>query len=50
MVEYKIGIVLGLVAVLLEEVIDNPKINTKKYLLERVGELGALSDKELDAF
>ena len=39
-----------ILAVLLEEVIDNPKINTKKYLLERVGELGALSDKELDAF
>jgi poly(A) polymerase/tRNA nucleotidyltransferase (CCA-adding enzyme) len=33
---------------LLEEVLDNPDINTKKTLLEQVGKLTDLSDKELE--
>jgi len=36
-----------ILAILLEEVIDDPKLNTKKYLLDRVKELKELSDKEL---
>jgi len=39
-----------ILAILLEEVIEDPKRNTKKNLLDRVKELNALSDKELDAF
>lgn len=33
--------------VLLDEVLDDPKKNTKKYLEEKAKELGALSEKEL---
>lgn len=40
----KIG---DLLALLLNEVLDDPKLNTKKYLKKRVGELGKLSDEEL---
>lgn len=36
-------------AILLDEVIDDPKRNTKKHLTERVMELGKLSDGELEA-
>ena len=32
---------------LLEEVLDEPKKNDKKYLLKRVEELGKLSDEDL---
>lgn len=42
----KIGQVL---AALLEEVLDDPKLNTKKYLEKRIKELGGLSEKELSA-
>jgi len=42
----KIGAVL---AVLLEEVLDNPKLNEKKKLEARVKALGKLSEKELAA-
>ena len=34
-------------AILLDEVLDDPKRNTKKYLGEKVKELGGLSDKEI---
>jgi len=40
----KVGQVL---AILLDEVLDDPKRNTKKYLGEKVKELGGLSDKEI---
>lgn len=40
----KVGEVLS---VLLEEILDNPKLNAKKYLEKRIKELGALSDQEL---
>ncbi|MBI2024710.1 MAG: CCA tRNA nucleotidyltransferase [Candidatus Harrisonbacteria bacterium] len=40
----KVGAILAL---LLEEVLDDPKQNTKKSLLERVWELGKLPEKEL---
>ncbi|MCR4261017.1 MAG: HD domain-containing protein, partial [Candidatus Colwellbacteria bacterium] len=39
-----------ILAVLLEEVIDDPKKNTKSSLTKRAKELDALSDKELGAF
>ncbi|MEX2007993.1 MAG: HDIG domain-containing metalloprotein [Candidatus Spechtbacterales bacterium] len=42
----KVGQVL---AVLLEDVLDEPERNTKEYLLKRADELGKLSDKELAA-
>ena len=43
------GPILGKVLnILLGEVLDDPKKNTKKYLKIRVKELGALKDKELD--
>lgn len=41
----KIGAIL---AVLLEEVLDDPKKNTVEILEERIAELGNLSDKELN--
>jgi len=37
-----------ILAVLLAEVLDEPKLNTKKYLEERIQALGKLSKKELD--
>ena len=40
----KVGQVL---AILLDEVLDDPKLNTKKYLGEKVKELGGLPDKEI---
>ena len=40
----KIGHIL---AILLDEALDNPKINEKRYLQKRVQELGNLSEKEL---
>jgi tRNA nucleotidyltransferase (CCA-adding enzyme) len=40
----KVGKIL---AVLLEEVLDNPKLNTKPILTERVKELGTMTEKEL---
>ncbi|MBI2582935.1 HD domain-containing protein [Candidatus Azambacteria bacterium] len=40
----KVGMVLN---ALLEEVLDDPKRNTKEYLEGRIRELGALSDSEL---
>lgn len=42
----KIGQIL---AALLEEVLDDPKLNTKEYLEKRMRELGKLSEKELAA-
>lgn len=36
-----------ILATLLDEVLDDPSLNTKKYLMSRVKELGAMSDKEL---
>ena len=43
------GPILGkILNILLGEVLDDPKKNTKKYLKIRVKELGALKDKELD--
>ena len=36
-----------IMAVLLEEILDEPKNNTKKYLVKRVGELSKLSESEL---
>jgi poly(A) polymerase/tRNA nucleotidyltransferase (CCA-adding enzyme) len=41
----KIGKILN---ILLEEVLDDPKKNNKKYLLKRIKELGKLNEKELD--
>ncbi len=41
---HKVG---WIIAVLLDEVLDEPKLNTKKYLKKRVGELGKVGDKEL---
>jgi poly(A) polymerase/tRNA nucleotidyltransferase (CCA-adding enzyme) len=41
----KIGFVLN---ILLEETIDDPKKNTKKWLEQRAEELGNLNDKELE--
>jgi poly(A) polymerase/tRNA nucleotidyltransferase (CCA-adding enzyme) len=40
----KIG---ALLSILLEEILDEPKLNTKKYLTTRIKELGKLSEKEL---
>jgi len=37
-----------ILAILLEEVLDDPSRNTKKYLMDKVEELRALSDKELE--
>lgn len=37
-----------IIAILLEEVIDDPKLNTKEELLEKARKLNALSDAELD--
>jgi poly(A) polymerase/tRNA nucleotidyltransferase (CCA-adding enzyme) len=42
----KVGTILS---ALLEEVLDDPKLNTKDHLLKRVKELGAFSEKELVA-
>ena len=42
----KVGFLLH---ALLEEVLDDPTLNTKQYLLKRSGELAALSDSELKA-
>ena len=42
----KVGQLLN---ILLEEVLDNPKLNTKKYLEERAGELSRMSERELKA-
>ncbi len=42
----KVGWILG---ILLEEVLDDPKLNEKKHLEARAEELGAFSDKELVA-
>ena len=39
-----------ILVILLEEVIDDPKRNTKKYLMDRAKELNALSDVQLDVF
>lgn len=39
----------AILAALLEEVLDDPKLNTEEHLLKRVKELGALSDQELAA-
>ena len=41
----KVGYIL---AILLEEVLDDPKKNTKKYLEGQVRDLGKLGDKELE--
>jgi poly(A) polymerase/tRNA nucleotidyltransferase (CCA-adding enzyme) len=42
------GIKVGqILAILLDEVLDEPKRNTKKYLKSRVEELGKLTDSEL---
>lgn len=41
----KIG---ALLAVLLEEILDDPRLNTREYLEERVQTLAKLSDKELE--
>ena len=41
----KIGYILH---ALLEEVLDEPKKNNKNYLIQRVKELAALSDNELE--
>ncbi|KKL49680.1 hypothetical protein LCGC14_2313110 [marine sediment metagenome] len=35
-------------SILLEEVVEDPKLNTKKYLAERTGELGKLKKQELE--
>lgn len=40
----KVGLVLN---ALLEEVLDDPKLNTKKYLAERAIELGKIEEKQL---
>ena len=40
----KVGAFLN---ILLEDVLDDPKRNTKKYLTERVSELAAMKEKEL---
>ena len=37
-----------ILAILLEEVLDRPELNTKTTLIKRVKELDALSDKELN--
>ena len=42
----KIGYILH---ALLEEVLDDPKRNTKEYLTERMQALAKLSDKEIEA-
>ena len=42
----KVGQIL---AILLDEVLDNPQKNNKKYLLKRIKELGKLTDKKLGA-
>lgn len=39
-----------ILSILLEEVIDDPRRNTKKYLADRVETLDKLSDKELSVF
>jgi len=41
----KVGAILN---ILLEEILDDPKKNTKKYLKEKVEELSQLSEKELN--
>ncbi|MEK7087200.1 MAG: hypothetical protein AAB958_00665, partial [Patescibacteria group bacterium] len=41
----KIGFVLN---ILLEETLDDPKKNTKKWLEQRAKELGSLNDKDLE--
>jgi hypothetical protein len=40
----RIGMILN---ALLEDVLENPKLNTEEYLLERVAELNKLNDSEL---
>jgi hypothetical protein len=43
------GIKVGqIIAVLLDEVLDDPKLNNKKYLLGRAKEIALLSEKELN--
>jgi len=37
-----------ILSILLEEVLDDPKKNSKEYLVMRIDELGKLSDKELE--
>ena len=39
-----------ILAILLEEVIDDPKKNTKQYLIDKVKNLNVFSDKELNDF
>ncbi|MEK7611866.1 MAG: HD domain-containing protein [Patescibacteria group bacterium] len=39
-----------ILAVLLEEVLEDPKYNTKKVLEKRIQELGKMTDKELEDF
>jgi poly(A) polymerase/tRNA nucleotidyltransferase (CCA-adding enzyme) len=41
----KIGLILN---ALLEEVLENPKLNTKEYLVEKAGQLNKLDQKELE--
>jgi len=49
LLKIKPGAEIGkILAVLLAEVLDEPKFNTKKYLKERIQELGKLSEKGLD--
>ncbi|MCP6726930.1 MAG: HD domain-containing protein [Patescibacteria group bacterium] len=38
----------SILSILLEEVVEDPKLNTKKYLVERTGELGKLKKQELE--
>jgi len=38
-----------ILAVLLEEILESPEINTKEALLDRASELNKMTDKELDA-
>jgi hypothetical protein len=40
----KIGNILN---ALMEEVLEDPKLNTEEYLVQRVGELNLLSEEEL---
>jgi len=49
LLKIKPGAEIGkILAVLLAEVLDEPKFNTKKYLKERIQALGKLSEKGLD--
>ena len=38
----------SILSILLEEVVEDPKLNTTKYLVERTEELGKLKAKELE--